>query len=135
CGVPVAPQEDLVRVYLAGPFFNAGERWLVNLAYHALGSLGASVFSPMHDVGLGGDEVAQPDIDGLMQSQVVLALWAGADSGTLLERGYAAAKSIPRVGYAEQPERDEYKMIRGLGTFLTSDLSTAVYRAIWAGMN
>jgi nucleoside 2-deoxyribosyltransferase len=135
CGTLLAAREDPVRVYLAGPFFDAGERWLVNLAYHALESLGASVFSPMHDIGLGGDEVAQPDIDGLMSSQAVLALLDGADPGTLFEMGYAAAQSIPRVGYAEQPGQDEYKMLRGLGAFLTNDLSTAVYRAIWAGIN
>ncbi|HEX5269307.1 MAG TPA: PfkB family carbohydrate kinase, partial [Gemmataceae bacterium] len=134
CGTLLPAREDPVRLYLAGPFFNAGERWLVSLAYHALEGLGASVFSPMHHVGLGGDEVAQPDIDGLMSCQAVLALLDGADPGTLFEMGYAAARSIPRVGYAERPGRDEYKMIRGLGTFLTNDMSTAVYRAIWAGM-
>jgi nucleoside 2-deoxyribosyltransferase len=135
CGTLLPPREDPVRVYLAGPFFDAGERWLVNLAYNALVSLGASVFSPLHDVGLGGDEVAQPDIDGLVGSDAVLGLLDGADAGTLFEMGYAAARSIPQVGYAEHPKRDEYKMIRGLGAHLTSDLSTAVYRAIWAGMN
>lgn len=135
CGRLLTAHEDPVAVYLAGPFFDAGERWLVNLAYHALESLGARVFSPLHHVGLGGDEVAQPDIDGLTGSQAVLALLDGADPGTLFEMGYAAARSIPSVGYAEQPGRDDYKMLRGLGVHLTSDLSTAIYRAIWAGMN
>jgi nucleoside 2-deoxyribosyltransferase len=135
CGSLLPPREDPVQVYLAGPFFDVGARWLVSLAYHALGGLGAHAFSPMHHVGVGGDEVARPDIDGLEHSHSVLALLDGSDPGTLFEMGYAAARGIPAVGFAEQPGRDEYKMIRGLGAFLTSDLSVAVYHAIWAGMN
>lgn len=133
-GVALTPREGPVGVYLAGPFFDAGSRWLVGLARQALRHLGARVFSPFHDVGLGGDEVARSDIDGLMKSDTVLGLLDGADAGTLFEMGYAAAKGIPLVGYAEHPDLEEYKMLRGLGAFITNDLSTAVYHAIWAGM-
>jgi len=133
-GVALRPRTEPVRVYLAAPFFDISSRWLVGLTYQALRHLGGLVFSPFHDVGLGGDEVAQSDIDGLVRSESILALLDGADAGTLFEMGYAAAKGIPMVGYAAHPDREEYKMLRGLGAFLTDDLSTAVYHAIWAGM-
>jgi nucleoside 2-deoxyribosyltransferase len=133
-GVALCPRSEPVRVYLAGPFFDAGSRWLVGLCHQALSHLGGRVFSPFHDVGLGGDEVARSDIEGLEGSEVIFALLDGADAGTLFELGYAAAKGIPMVGYAEHPDKEDYKMLRGLGAFLTDDLSTAIYGAIWAGM-
>ena len=133
-GVALTPRDTPVRVYLAGPFFDAGSRWLVGLAYRALAHLGGHVFSPFHDVGIGGDEVAEADIAGLVGSESIFGLLDGADAGTLFEMGYAAARGIPMVGYAEHPEREEYKMLRGLGAFITDDFSTAVYHAIWAGM-
>ena len=41
------------KVYLAGPFFSMGQRWLVDEARRCLGELGMDVFSPFHDIGPG----------------------------------------------------------------------------------
>jgi hypothetical protein len=46
--------KKIPRVYLAGPFFNLGQNWLVDTTRTALENLGAKVFSPLHDVGQGG---------------------------------------------------------------------------------
>ncbi|MBV9920326.1 MAG: nucleoside 2-deoxyribosyltransferase [Pseudonocardia sp.] len=130
----LAPPPGPVRVYLAGPFFDVGSRWVVSLASQVLAELGATVFSPFHEVGPGGDEVAEKDLKGLRDSHSVLALLDGADPGTMFELGYASARGIPAVGYAEDASLEAYRMVRGVQTPVLGDLSSAVYRAIWAGM-
>jgi hypothetical protein len=126
--------EPKANVYLAGPFFDLGQRWLVDLLADAIGGLGAEVFSPWHEVGVGGQEVAAEDIEGLERSNVVLALLDGADAGTMFEVGYATAKGIPVVGYAERQDTEGWKMLKGTGAEIHTDLSTSAYRAIWYGM-
>jgi ATP-dependent protease HslVU (ClpYQ) peptidase subunit len=122
------------NTYLAGPFFNLSQRWLVELVRESLLHLGATTFSPFHDVGRGGSDVARQDLEGLEESTSMLALLDGADAGTLFEAGYATAKRIPVVGYAENPDPEGWKMLEGTGAELHQDLTTAAYRAIWAGM-
>jgi nucleoside 2-deoxyribosyltransferase len=86
-------------VYLAGPFFSLAERWLVETSRAVLAGLGASVFSPLHDVGVGGDEVAAPDLDGLRRADAVFALLDGWDPGTVYEVGWAHREDLPVVGF------------------------------------
>lgn len=128
------PVDDDPTVYLAGPFFDLGQRWLVELVRDAVIGLGAHVFSPLHDVGPGEDEVAEADIAGLETCGSLLALLDGADPGTMFEVGYATRDRIPVIGYAERSDDEAVKMARGTGAEIHSDLSTAVYRAIWASM-
>jgi hypothetical protein len=120
------------RIYLAAPFFTLSQRWLVELVRSVLPDVGADVFSPLHDVGVGGDEVAKPDLEGLEGCSAVLALLDEIDVGTSVEIGWAAAKGIPVVGYSSRPADDAWKMVRGTGGTVVDDLSTAVYRAVWA---
>ncbi len=135
---PPAPAEELapvgVRVYLAAPFFSLGELWMVELVRDALVSLGAEVFSPWHDVGPGGDEVAGADLAGLEDCDSVLALLDGNDPGTLFEAGWARAHGIPVVAFTRRPDAEGGKMLRGTKAEIHDDLSTAVYRSIWAAM-
>ncbi|MEX0153799.1 PfkB family carbohydrate kinase [Microbacterium sp. LMI1-1-1.1] len=121
------------RVYLAGPFFTLAERWLVERARVVLDALGARVFSPIHDVGPGDIEVAQKDLDGLDSCDVVLALLDGFDPGTVYETGWAARQNIPIVGFSSERHPKETKMLVGMGAEIHDDLTTAMYRAIWAG--
>ncbi len=92
------------------------------------------MFSPAHDVGAGGDEVARTDLDGLEGCQSMLALLDGDDPGTIFEAGWARSRDLPVVGFAEHPDAEGSKMLRGTGAEIHEDLATAVYRAIWAGM-
>jgi hypothetical protein len=128
----VAPQE--APVYLAGPFFTLAEQWLVELARTSLSGLGATVFSPLHDVGHGGPQVAREDLEGLAKCRSVLAILDGADSGTWFEVGWAHRAGIPVIGYCEPQSQGELKMAVGNDIEVHTDLSTAVYRAIWAAM-
>lgn len=119
-------------VYLAAPFFDLGQRWLVQHVYEAMLDLSVDVFSPLHAVGHGGDDVAEKDLAGLRGCRSVLALLDDADPGTLYETGWANANGIPVVGYSQDPALHAWTMLRGTGAEVHDDLSTAVYRAAWA---
>jgi hypothetical protein len=121
-------------IYLAAPFFTLPERWLVETCRSVLRGLGAQVFSPMHDVGPGGDEVAALDLDGLRESSAVFALLDGWDPGTLYEVGWAHRHDLPVVGFLNAVDHEGTKMLVGSGAELHSDLSSALYRAVWAGL-
>jgi hypothetical protein len=126
--VPDAPP----HVYLAAPFFSLADRWLVETCRSVLLGLGAEVFSPLHDVGPGGDEVARRDLDGLDRSDAVLALLDGWDPGTVYEVGWAHRKGLPVVGFLQVPTHEGTKMLVGTGAELHQDLSSALYRSVWA---
>lgn len=122
------------HVYLAAPFFNLGEMWVVDLVRRSLIELGSEPFSPFHDVGPGGPEVAVKDLAGLDASSSVLALLDAFDTGTVFEVGYAVRNGTPVVAYLDPRKTDQLTMIEGTGVHVTDDLATSVYQAIWAGM-
>lgn len=120
-------------IYLAGPFFDLGQRWLIEEANNLLQDMGALVFSPVHAVGPGpADIVAPEDIKGLEESDVVFAILNGMDPGTVFEVGYAVKKGIPVVGLAQNVRPEDLKMMTGTGCEVHSDFTSAIYRAIWA---
>ncbi|QYC09617.1 PfkB family carbohydrate kinase [Brevundimonas nasdae] len=128
---PLTPGKG--TVYLAGPFFDIGQRWLVEEANDYLLEMGANVFSPVHEVGPGpADIVAPEDIKGLERSDVVFAILNGMDPGTIFEVGYAVKKGIPVVGLAQNVRLEDLKMMEGTGCEIHSDFASAIYRAIWA---
>jgi nucleoside 2-deoxyribosyltransferase len=77
--------------------------------------------------------VALPDLEGLENSDSVLALLDEVDTGTVFEVGYALAKGIKVIGYSQNPGISQLKMVRGSGIPVFSDYSTAIYHSIWAG--
>jgi hypothetical protein len=120
-------------VYLAGPFFNTAQRWLIEELYISLKNMGLTVFSPFHDVGPGvADDIWEKDIEGLKNSTAVLACLDGMDSGTLYEVGYAHALSIPVVILASSEKEEDLKMPTGGGSLVVGDIATAVYLSSWA---
>lgn len=129
---PLPPAAGMV--YLAGPFFSVAERWLVETVRDELYSLGVKVWSPVHEVGPGGLEVAKADIEGLEQCDAVIALLDHADPGTVFEVGWAVRSSIPVIGFGNSIDAEGMKMMAGTTVELHSDLSTACYRAAWAAM-
>lgn len=121
------------KVYLAAPFFTLGQRWMVEEARTNLLAMGLQVFSPIHDVGPGGREVAAADLEGLAECDRVLALVDGGDVGTVFEVGFARARGLFVVALSEaQPITAEpLKMIDGSGCLVVDDFATAIYRVIW----
>jgi hypothetical protein len=128
--LPVPDRKPLV--YIAAPFFTLAERWLVETCRDVLVGLGARVFSPLHQVGPGGDEVAARDLEGLRNSNAVLALLDGWDPGTLYEVGWAHRHQLPVVGFVNSPGNEGTKMLVGTGAEIHEDLSSALYRSVWA---
>lgn len=124
-------------VYLAGPFFGIGDLWLVEEVQRILQKEGATVISPYHDVGRAENfesprEMAAQDLSGVEQADVVFALIDHCDPGTHFELGYASDLDIPVVAYANKPEQHQLTMLEGAGCEIYGDLSTAVFKALWA---
>jgi nucleoside 2-deoxyribosyltransferase len=121
------------RIYIAAPFFNLSERWMVEEIRTQLGHMGVDVFSPLHDVGPGpGEMVAPLDLAGVDACQAMIAILNGTDPGTVFEVGYARAKNIPVVALAQNMRPEDLKMVIGSGCQVVGDLVSAVYHAVWA---
>jgi nucleoside 2-deoxyribosyltransferase len=120
------------QIYLAGPFFNEGERWLIEELRDALSGMGIAVFSPLHDVGRGDTgKVVPADIAGIHASGVMLAVLHNFDPGTIFEAGFARALDKPVVVLANTSGGEALKMLRGSGCKLRSDIASAVYAVAW----
>ncbi|WNJ90918.1 PfkB family carbohydrate kinase [Bosea sp. 685] len=122
------------RIYLAGPFFTLGQRWLIEEARRCIEMLGCDTFSPVHDVGVYGSavDIAEADLAGLEKCGAVFAIVDGEDAGTLFEIGYARKLGIPVVALAENTRPESQTMLDGSGCEVVADFTTAIYRAIWA---
>lgn len=119
-------------VYLAGPFFNIGQRWLIDEARRALKELGLKVFSPIHDGGGGpGEKVGPADLEALEKCDRVFAVLDGMDSGTLFEVGWARAKKRPVYALAQSASEEDLKMVVGSECRVFVDLVTALHHTAW----
>lgn len=133
-GLPLGNKGLRPRVYLAGPFFTVAQRWLVESCKTFLEDAGADVFSPVHAVGIGGQEVAAQDLEGLEEADVVFALLDEWDVGTVFECGWATRNNVPIVAVAARWDAVHTTMFLGSGAELHTDMTTAMYRAIWRGL-
>ena len=130
---PIARAAKKKHVYLAGPFFTIAQRWLVEEVRDALIGMGHSVFSPLHDVGVGdAHTVAPKDVCALHRVDAVFAILDGLDSGTLFEVGYARALKKTVFGLAQAVSHQDLKMVEGTGCHVYFDLVTAVHQLSWA---
>ena len=142
--LPAAPVQELSqaprvpastvpgKVYLASPFFNLGQRWLVDEARRCLTELGLEVFSPVHDVGPGrAHEVGPADIQALESCDRVFAILDGLDAGTIFEVGYARAKGTPVYALAQAVSEEDLKMVVGSDCQVFHDFVTALHYAAW----
>jgi len=121
------------QIYLAGPFFTFSERWLVDQIYNCLQAMNLKIFSPWHHVGLGDASTVVPlDIKGLNESKLVFAILDGLDSGTLFEIGFAIANNCTVIGYVENESSESIKMLEGTDCIIERDLTTAIYKSLWA---
>lgn len=120
------------RVYLAGPFFNMGQMWLINQSKISIEKFGMDVFSPYHELGIGPAEiVAQADLKGIDDCDVLYALFDDHDPGTLFEIGYAIKAGKKVVIYTEQNNDEHLKMFEGTGCEIIRDFATSIYTLSW----
>ncbi|OJV87436.1 MAG: hypothetical protein BGO34_10155 [Bacteroidia bacterium 44-10] len=136
---PIEIKKSVKNIYLAGPFFTISERWLINELRNSLLDFGNKVFSPLHDVGIINSSdmynesklIAEKDLAGIDNCEVVLAILSGMDAGTLFEIGYAKAKNKKVVVLSENVNDNDLTMLIGTGCEVTNDIATAVYKASW----
>jgi nucleoside 2-deoxyribosyltransferase len=127
------PPDKFKKIYLAGPFFNLPQRWLIEEFKDALANAGVQVFSPLHDVGRGSaDDVYAPDIEGLKTCPVVLACLDGLDPGTIYEVGYAHSLGAKVIAFVSAERMEDLKMVIGGGSQISNDFATALYLTVWA---
>ena len=120
------------RVYLAGPFFDLAQVWMVEQARNNLREMGLRVFSPYHDVGLGSaHDVVVQDLQAIKECDLVLAITDGLDAGTVYEIGYARALNKPVIVYSERHKGESLKMMEGSGCTLCENYTTALYTTLW----
>lgn len=119
------------KAYVAAPFFNLPQRWMLEESVKYLKAFGLEVFSPFHEVGVGGDEVAQSDLKGLESCDRVFALADGLDSGTLFELGYATRLKIPIYVFTQSESAQSLVMLSGTGCRLIPDFVTAIHWTVW----
>jgi len=120
------------QIYIAGPFFNISQRWLIEETRNHFLNSGVKFFSPLHDVGRGPAEViAEADLKGLRESDVVLAFLDGGDIGTVFEIGYAKALEKKIFVLAQNTNEEDIKMITGSNCKVFDDYTTAIYHAVW----
>lgn len=128
---PIMPGSG--RIYIAAPFFNLGELWMVEEVRTRLLDMGVAVFSPLHDVGRGSAaEVVRKDLEGLDACDAVLAILNGGDAGTIFEIGYAIARGKPVVALAQNVRSEDLKMPEGTGCRIVEDFVSAIYHAVWS---
>ncbi|HAF32594.1 MULTISPECIES: PfkB family carbohydrate kinase [Sphingobacterium] len=129
------PLEKLIkqkRIYLAGPFFDMGQRWFINECRNILLEFDNNVFSPLHDSGFGTPEsIAPQNIDAIEKSDLIFAILNGKDPGTLFEIGFARALNKRAVIFYENVSQEDLFMLVGTGCECFSDFSTAIYSASW----
>lgn len=133
--VQVSPQfqQGIKRqIYLAGPFFDLSQIWMIEEARRKLAEGGLKVFSPFHDIGLGAaHQVVQQDLEAIKASDLVFAIADGLDSGTLYEIGYARALGKPVVLYSERESDNDLKMAAGSACAICRNFTTALYTTFW----
>jgi hypothetical protein len=120
-------------IYLAAPFFSLEQRWILEETKTLLENFGCQVFSPLHEVGMGGSnvEIATQDLEGLDNCKTILALINDNDTGTIFELGYATAKNMRAVVYAERNNGRDLTMLDGTDCMIFPDYSSAIYNVIW----
>lgn len=120
------------QVYLAGPFFDLTQIWMVEQAQANLKGLGLKVFSPYHDIGLGSaDDVVAKDLEAIVDSDIVFAITDSLDAGTVYEIGYARALGKPVVVYSERQHQENLKMMEGSNCTICTNYTTALYSTLW----
>lgn len=121
------------QVYIASPIFSLSEIVLVDKIRDSLIDLGVKVFSPYHDVGYGNEKlIAEKDIRGIDESDIIFCVLDGLDSGTLIELGYAMSKGKEIIGYHRTVNSGDLLMLEMAKIKYFNELTTALYQTIWS---
>ena len=97
-----------MKAYIAGALFRDADRTVIEQIAEVCEDVGIETFVPHVDAGVASDEMSddelaeimKKDMQGLNESEMIIAVLAGADvdSGTAWAMGYAVAQGKPVVG-------------------------------------
>lgn len=97
-----------MKVYIASPFFNEEQLERVQFIENKLTENNIEFFSPRSDTYVRPDSSSEErkkafedNIKAIAQSDFIIAVTDGKDVGTMFEAGYAYAKLVPIVYFAE----------------------------------
>lgn len=120
------------QIYLAAPFFSISELVLIDKIRTTFLSFGVKVFSPFHDIGLGDDIIiANKDLEGINNSDIIFCVLDHLDSGTLIESGYSMANNKKLIGYHRTCDENNLLMLKPAPIDFYQHLTTAIYQTIW----
>jgi len=92
----------VVKVYIAGPLFTEGERWLLEKVDEACRRMGLETYLPHRETSpkMGVKGVYESHLKALENCSLMVAVLDGADidSGTAFEIGFFKAKGKPVIG-------------------------------------
>ena len=99
--------KNIPKVYIAGPLYNEGERWILEKVDNLCRRIGFDTYLPHRDGGLcpatgeGGEYYFIEDKKKLAESELVVAILNGSsiDSGTAWELGYAYSRGCYLLGF------------------------------------
>jgi nucleoside 2-deoxyribosyltransferase len=74
---------------------------------------------------------ADADLEGLESCDSILLLADEARTGPFFEAGWATKLKIPIVVASSDSDSTRFTMLRGTGARIVTDLSAAVYHAVW----
>ena len=117
-----------MKIYLAGPWFTDEQAEEHNRLLKALTErTNYEIFNPRIngeiDTSTNRDKMSQiliGNIEGISSSNVVVAIYDGKDTGTIWETGFAYAKKIPIIFYAEKPTTKVNLMLAKTGEFVNN---------------
>lgn len=129
--------QDPPTVYVAASFANPEQRWSASTIDGGIKDIGGRSIYPLRDVGEKQDAkiTAEADLASLDTCDAVVLLADVARTGPFFEAGWATCRGMPVVVMNSDPDPDRYTMLKGTGADLVSDLATAAYRAVWAGLD
>lgn len=97
-----------MKVYIASPFFNAEQLERVEFIEKLLHANEINYFSPRHDTYVQPNsshverkKAFHDNVEAIENCDFVIAVTDGKDVGTIFEAGYAFAKQIPLIYFAE----------------------------------
>lgn len=128
--------QDRPKVYIAASFANPEQRWSGRIMDRGIDDIGGHPVYPLRDVGEKHDasDTAHGDLAALDSCDAVVLLADVARTGPFFEGGWAASRGTPTVVMNSDPDEDRYTMLRGTGSTMVSDLSTAAYHAVWSAI-
>lgn len=104
----MVPQKAL-KIYIAGPLYNEGERWYLERIDKLCRDLGFETYLPHRDAGIcppsgeGGKFFFEADRQKLLEADLIVAVLNGSsiDPGTAWEMGFAYARGCRIIGIFE----------------------------------